>query len=105
MIHWILLSFKITATVGSEELANIFRAAQADAKIKREAIQGKEKANRAHHEVGQEVRETIKRLGGTMPEDLPTPVKSIQQLQREEQLHIEREQQPSLFNDLEDLEE
>lgn len=92
--------------MGSEELAdNIFRAAQADAKIKREAIQGKEQANQAHHEVGQEVRETIKRLGGTMPEDLPTPVKSIQQLQREEQLRIERERQPSLFTNMESVEE
>ena len=43
-----------------------------------------EKANQAHFEVGKKVRETIKDLGGTMPEDLPTPTKSIKQLEREE---------------------
>lgn len=84
--------------MGSEELAdNIFRAAQTDAKLRRENIQGKEKANLAHREVGKKVRQTIVELGGTLPEDLPTPAKSIQQLQREEQKLLERQQQPSLF--------
>ncbi len=68
--------------MGSEELgANIFRATQTEAKIRREGITGKEKANRAHREVGEEVRRTIKKLGGTMPEDLPTPAKSTKQLE------------------------
>jgi DNA-damage-inducible protein D len=72
--------------IGSEELAdNIFRAAQTDAKLRRKHIKGKAKANRAHLEVGKKVRQTIVELGGTLPEDLPTPAKSIQQLQREEQ--------------------
>lgn len=84
---------KILDHMGSEELgANIFRATQTDAKLRREQVAGKEQANQTHYQVGQEVRETIKRLGGTMPEDLPTPEKSIQQLQHEEQRRIEQRQ-------------
>lgn len=68
--------------MGSDELAaNIFRASQTKQKLEREQIEGKENANRTHHQVGREVRKTIKRLGGTMPEDLPTPKDSVQQLQ------------------------
>lgn len=71
--------------MGHEELAaNLFRATQAEAKLKRENIQGKNNANRAHYAVGKEVRNTIQRLGGTMPEDLPTPTKSIKQIEREQ---------------------
>jgi DNA-damage-inducible protein D len=70
--------------MGSEELAaNLFRDTQADAKLRRENIQGKENANQLHYDVGKVVRNTIKDLGGTMPEDLPTPEKSIQQLKKE----------------------
>ncbi|EKD65065.1 MAG: DNA-damage-inducible protein D, partial [uncultured bacterium] len=65
-------SQKILDHMGSEELAaNLFRATQAEAKLRREGIQGKQKANQAHYEVGQTVRKTIKDLGGTMPEELP----------------------------------
>ena len=71
--------------MGHEELAaNLFRATQTEAKLRRENIQGKEKANQAHYEVGKEVRETIGRLGGTMPENLPTPEKSIKQIEKEQ---------------------
>ena len=71
--------------MGYEELAaNLFRATQAEAKLRRENIQGKEIANAAHFEVGKAVRDTIKGLGGTMPEDLPTPPKSIKQIEREQ---------------------
>ncbi|MBR1931310.1 MAG: DNA damage-inducible protein D [Lachnospiraceae bacterium] len=71
--------------MGHEELAaNLFRATQAEAKLRRENIQGKDNANQAHLAVGKEVRSTIERLGGTMPEDLPTPKKSIQQIEREQ---------------------
>jgi DNA-damage-inducible protein D len=59
--------------VGSEELAaNLFRATQTDAKIERERITGEAKANQTHFEVGRKVRRTIRELGGTMPEKLPT---------------------------------
>lgn len=68
--------------MGSSELAaNIFRAAQTEEKIRREGISGKDKANRAHKEVGAKVRQTIKELGGTMPEDQPTPGTSAKQLE------------------------
>lgn len=74
---------KISDHMGSEELgANIFRATQADAKLRRDQVQGKDAASDTHYQVGREVREAIKRLGGTMPENLPTPAESIQQLQR-----------------------
>lgn len=83
-------SQKILDHMGHEELAaNLFRATQTEAKLRREGIQGKEQANQAHFDVGREVRETIKRLGGTMPEDLPTPEKSIKQLEREERKRLE----------------
>jgi DNA-damage-inducible protein D len=60
--------------MGSEELAaNLFRATQTQAKLKRENIQGENKANQAHYSVGKKVRQTIQELGGTMPEKLPTP--------------------------------
>lgn len=74
-------SQKILDHMGSTELAaNLFRATQTDEKIRRENIKGKEKANQTHYEVGAKVRQTIKDLGGTMPEDLPTPQKSINQI-------------------------
>ncbi|OGZ12588.1 MAG: DNA damage-inducible protein D [Candidatus Lloydbacteria bacterium RIFCSPHIGHO2_02_FULL_51_22] len=67
-------SQKILDHMHSEELAaNLFRATQTDAKIKRENIKGQGRANLAHYEVGQKVRNTIVSLGGTMPEELPTP--------------------------------
>ena len=69
--------------MGSTELAtNLFRTTQTDEKLRRKNIKGKENANQAHYDVGVEVRDTIKRLGGTMPEELPTPDKSIQQLEK-----------------------
>ena len=83
-------SQKILDHMGHEELAaNLFRATQTEAKLRREHITGKTEANQTHYCVGKEVRETIKRLGGTMPEDLPTPEKSIKQLEREEQKRLE----------------
>lgn len=60
--------------MGSEELAaNLFRATQAEAKLRRENIFGQGKASQAHFDVGMKVRQTIKEIGGTMPEKLPTP--------------------------------
>ena len=78
-------SQKILDHMGSTELAaNLFRATQTDEKIRRENIHGKHAANEAHFEVGQKVRQTIAELGGTMPENLPTPKKSIAQIEREQ---------------------
>ena len=77
-------SQKILDHMGSTELAaNLFRATQTEEKLRRENIQGKAAANQTHYEVGRKVRQTIQELGGTMPEDLPTPEKSVQQIERE----------------------
>jgi len=76
-------SQKILDHMGSTELAaNLFRATQTDEKLRREKITGKELANQTHYDVGAKVRETIKDLGGTMPEDLPTPDKSVKQIEQ-----------------------
>ena len=81
---------KILDHMGHEELAaNLFRATQTEAKLRREQIQGKKNANATHYDVGRAVRETIQRLGGIMPEDLPTPEKSIKQLEKEERKRLE----------------
>jgi len=67
--------------MGSTELAaNLFRATQAEEKLRRERIVGKNKANIAHREVGAKVRQTIRELGGTMPEELPV-AESIKKLE------------------------
>ena len=80
-------SQKILDHMGSTELAaNLFRATQAEEKLRREDIKGKEKANTAHREVGKKVRKTIKELGGAMPEDLPTPETSVKALESKKQL-------------------
>ena len=77
--------------MGSTELAaNLFRATQTDEKLRNENIVGKEAANRTHYEVGKKVREAIKDLGGTMPENLPTPNKSIKQIEREQKNKISK---------------
>lgn len=71
-------SQRILDHMGSTELAaNLFRATQTEEKLKRDRIKGKQAANNVHFSVGKKVRETIKDLGGTMPEDLPTPEESI----------------------------
>jgi DNA-damage-inducible protein D len=86
--------------MGSTELAaNLFRATQTEEKIRREQIRGKDAANRTHHQVGRKVRQTIEELGGTMPEDLPTPKESIQQLQQKEQQRLKEGPQILLFEE------
>lgn len=78
-------SQKILDHMGSAELAaNLFRATQTDEKLKRDNIQSKVDANQTHFEVGKKVRQTIQELGGTMPENLPTPEISIKQLEMTE---------------------
>ena len=73
----------ILDNMGSEELAdNIFRIAQTDAKLKRDNIDNEYSANATHYEVGREVRNSIQRLGGTMPEDLPTPKISLKEIDK-----------------------
>lgn len=74
----------ILDNIDSEELAdNIFRIAQTDAKLKRDNVDNEYTASSVHYEVGKEVRNSIKRLGGTMPEKLPTPDRSLKELEKE----------------------
>ena len=79
-------SQKILDHMGNTELAaNLFRATQTEEKLKRENIKGKQKANMTHYDVGAKVRQTIKELGGTMPEDLPT-VENIKAIEKKKQI-------------------
>lgn len=74
----------ILDNMGSDELiASLFRISQTEQKLKNENIKLESKANETHYEVGKEIRNTIKKLGGIMPEDLPTPDKSLKELEKE----------------------
>jgi len=75
----------ILDNMGSDELiANLFRISQTEQKLKNEDVKLEKEANKTHYEVGKEIRNTIKRLGGTMPENLPTPNKSLKELEKKE---------------------
>src|SRR5699024_10970451 len=74
----------ILDNMDSEELAdNIFRIAQTEDKLKRDNVDNEYTADSVHYEVGREVRNSIKRLGGTMPEELPTPDKNLKELEKD----------------------
>lgn len=76
---------KILDYMGSTELiANLFRISQTEEKLRKDNIIGAEAATSTHYKVGKEVRSAIEKIGGTMPEDLPTPEKSIQQVEKEQ---------------------
>lgn len=80
---------KILDHMDSTELAaNLFRATQTEEKLKRDDIKGKKRANQTHHNVGSKVRQTIKELGGTMPENLPTPEDSVKDLEKEMESYL-----------------
>jgi DNA-damage-inducible protein D len=82
-------SEQILDHMGSTELAaNLFRATQTEEKLRRDNIQGQGKANKTHFEVGKKVRETIRELGGTMPEDLPV-AESIKKVEKRVQKQIQ----------------
>ena len=82
---------KILDFMGSTELAaNLFRITQTEEKLKRDDIDSAYDANIVHHNVGCEVREAIKRVGGTMPEDLPVPDKSITQIEKEQRAKLKK---------------
>ena len=66
-----------------ELIANLFRISQTEQKLKRDNIQGEINANETHNKIGKIVREAIRKAGGTMPEDMPTPKKSLKQLEKE----------------------
>ena len=74
----------ILDNMGSEELAaNLFRITQTESKLKRDNISTEKEANKTHYNIGKNIREVIDKNGGTMPEDLPTPKKSLKQLEKE----------------------
>lgn len=76
--------------MGSAELgANLFRITQTDEVIKNNNIKGEQNACNTHHMVGKAIRSTIKKVGGRMPEQLPTPEKSIKEIEKEELLKLE----------------
>lgn len=76
---------KILDYMGSTELiANLFRISQTEEKLRKDNITDPQSANHIHYSVGSEIRKTIEKIGGTMPEDLPTPKKSIQQIEKEQ---------------------
>lgn len=82
--------------MGSTELAaNLFRATQTEDKLRREGVKGKDNANRTHFEVGKKVRETIMELGGTMPEELPTP-ESVKRLENRQKRLNDRKNSPDV---------
>ena len=73
----------ILDNMGSEELIdNLFRITHTESKLKRENITGELNANKTHYNMGRDIRKFIKKQGGTMPEDLPTPNKSLKELEK-----------------------
>ena len=74
----------ILDNIGSEELiANLFRISQTESKLKRDNVNSESKANQVHYTIGKNIREVIAKNGGTMPEELPTPDKSLKELEKE----------------------
>ena len=75
----------ILDNMGSEELAaNLFRITQTESKLKRDNISSEKDANETHYNRGKNIREVIAKNGGTMPEKLPTPKKSLKELEKEQ---------------------
>ena len=74
----------ILDNMGSDELTtNLFRISQTEQKLKNDNIKGENNANNIHYNMGRDIRNFIKTQGGTMPEDLPTPEKSLKQIEKE----------------------
>ena len=81
----------ILDNMGSEELAaNLFRITQTESRLKRDRADTENKACDIHNKIGRIVRKAIKEAGGTMPEDLPTPKKSLKQLEKENNKMLKR---------------
>lgn len=73
--------------MGSTELAaNFFRITQTEERLKKGDIQGEDKANKTHYNIGKKVRETMEEISGVLPEELPTPEKSVKELEKEKKL-------------------
>lgn len=75
----------ILDNMGSDELiANLFRISQTEQKLKRDNVKTEKQANKTHYNIGKNIRDVIAKNGGTMPEELPTPEKSLKQLEKED---------------------
>ena len=80
---------KILDYMGSTELiANLFRISQTEEKLRKDEVDNAKTATSIHYSVGKEVRSAIEKIGGTMPEDLPTPEKSIQEIEKEQMTRL-----------------
>ena len=91
---------KILDFMGSTELiANLFRISQTEEKLKKDKIHSCSKATSTHYEVGTKVRKAIEDIGGTMPEDLPTPKKSIKQVEREQLKRLKDKKTKLMLNE------
>ena len=85
---------KILDYMGSTELiANLFRISQTEEKLRKDQVKGAEIATDVHYNVGKEVRTAIEKIGGTMPEDMPKPDKSIQQIEKEQMARLKAKAQ------------
>ena len=79
----------ILDNMGSDELiANLFRISQTNQRLNKDNIQGEKSACLTHNKIGKIVRKAIKEAGGTMPEDLPTPDKSLKELEKNKNLIV-----------------
>ena len=81
----------ILDNMGSDELiANLFRISQTEQKLKKDNIQTEKEANKTHYNIGKNIREVIAKNGGIMPEELPTPRKSLKQLEKENKKSLKK---------------
>ena len=77
--------------MGSDELiANLFRISQTEQKLRNESIKGESNANKVHYNMGKDIRKFIAKQGGTMPENLPTPTKSLKELEKDRLTNIDK---------------
>ena len=84
----------ILDNMGSDELiANLFRISQTEQKLRKDNVEGEKEANKTHYRIGKNIREVIAKNGGTMPEELPTPKKSLKQLEKENKKMLKNKEQ------------
>jgi len=83
----------------TELIANLFRISQTDDKLKKDKAATADAANEIHFIVGREVRGTIERVGGTMPENLPVPSKNISEIEREQLKKLKKTPKKLMLNE------
>jgi DNA-damage-inducible protein D len=91
---------KILDFMGSTELiANLFRISQTEEKLKKDGVSSPAEANNTHYEVGERIRNAMIEMGTTLPENLPTPEKSIQVIEREEIQKLRKSKKPLMLDE------